>query len=154
LFKGVVVSAEQLLVELAQALAAEHARDPSGPGVHVARIGDDPIQAAQHGRPTGGWYASVKRFRERYGKGEFVVCSAKSDRLDDALALLAARWLKMFGPTSQEQGAGCRQKLFLLTLRHASERMAGMPTSIENLPPEVLAEKPDDDPDPHLEDLG
>jgi hypothetical protein len=148
------VSAETLLVELAEALATEHRKDPSGPGVHVARIGDDPVQAGQHGRPSGGWHASVKRFRERYGKGGFVVCSVKSDRLDDALALLAARWLKTFGATAEAQSAGCRQKLFLLTLRHASERMAGAPTSVENLPSEVLAEKPDDDPDPHREGLG
>jgi len=81
------VSAEgSVYLELLKALPAQYPRDPSAPGVHASYLG-----------PRDGFYASVKRFTEPYGKGELVVCSAKGATLGDALARVAKAWLAKGG---------------------------------------------------------
>jgi hypothetical protein len=106
------MSAEALLVQLARTLSAFYANDPSGPGVHVARIVVD--QGEQ-------FHASVKRFTKAYGKGEFVVCSAKAERLEDALWALARVWLAKGGPKNAAQSEA-QQALARACVEHGREQ--------------------------------
>lgn len=75
------VDVARVLDLLGTAVAAEHPSDPSAPGVLVSSLKD-------------GWYASVVRFREPFGAGKFVVCSARHATLPGVVAALAVRWTK------------------------------------------------------------
>lgn len=66
---------------LARAVANEYAGDPCSAGVTISLL------------PGGDYYASVLRYRERFGEGKFVVCSAREASLEDAVCSLGKQWL-------------------------------------------------------------
>jgi O-acetyl-ADP-ribose deacetylase (regulator of RNase III) len=80
------VSAGEELDELLRAVSEQYTTDPSGPGVHLAIV-----------RSRGEYYASVKRFQEAYGKGDFVVCKATARSLDGVIHRVCKEWLAKGG---------------------------------------------------------
>lgn len=78
---GKVVPAEAVLEKLVTAVVTAHPDDPSKPGVLLSLLA------------SGEWYASVLRYKGRFGADKFVVCSAKAATMREVIGELARRWL-------------------------------------------------------------
>jgi hypothetical protein len=78
--KKIVRVAQRPLELLVRAVCAAYPTDPSKPSVLLSCLAD------------GGFYASVVRYRERFGEGKFVVCNARDASLSEVVVKLAHNW--------------------------------------------------------------
>lgn len=76
------MSTDQLMDKLTSAVSFKFKEDKTAPGVTVSKL-------------KTGYYCSVVRYTDAFGKGKKVVCKAKGDSLPVALATLAQSFVAL-----------------------------------------------------------
>lgn len=75
------MNTQELIDKLTKAISFKYKTDKTAPGLTVAAL-------------KKGYYCSVVRYEGAFGVGKQVVCKAKADTLDGALAEVANQFLK------------------------------------------------------------